>query len=191
MIKAIIFDCFGVLTEDAWLAFCSTLPAGEGLNQAKQLNHQYDAGVLSFDEFIQGVESVTGHKAQEIEDIIMHKDFSKNTALLEYIKNLKNRYKIGLISNIATSWIRDDFLTPEEQSYFDDMVFSFEVGVTKPNPKIYELAAERLGLWPEECIFTDDIERYCQAAEEVGMKSIVYSDFNQMKTELEKVLQNS
>lgn len=188
MIKAIIFDCFGVLTEDAWRAFCASLPPGEGLQKAKELNHRYDAGLINLKDFVLGVEQATGHESKQVEDIIMHKEFSKNIVLIDYIKGLKGRYKIGLISNIATNWVRDDFLTPEEQSYFDDMVFSFEVGTTKPDPRIYEVAADRLGVEPSKCVFIDDIERYTQAAQAVGMSAIVYSDFNQMKTDLEALL---
>lgn len=188
MIKAIIFDCFGVLTEDAWRAFCASLPPGEGLQKSKELNHQYDAGLITLKDFVDGVEQATGHESKQIVDIIMHKEFSKNIILIDYIKSLKSHYKIGLISNIATNWVRDDFLSLEEQSLFDDMVLSFEVGTTKPDPRIYEMAANRLGVEPSECVFIDDIERYCQAAQAVGMNAIVYKDFNQMKTDLEALL---
>ncbi|MBI2589247.1 HAD family phosphatase [Candidatus Saccharibacteria bacterium] len=189
MIKAVIFDCFGVLTKDWWREFCASVPPGPGLQKAKELNHLYDAGLISLKEFVAGVEQVTGREPQPIEDIFASPEPIKNTTLLEYIKSLKTGYKIGMISNVGTNWVRDYFLSPEEQRLFDDMVFSFEVGTTKPDPRIYELATKRLGLKPQDCVFIDDIERYCEAARATGMKAILYKDFEQMKTELDKLLQ--
>ncbi|OGL34530.1 hypothetical protein A3F65_02715 [Candidatus Saccharibacteria bacterium RIFCSPHIGHO2_12_FULL_47_16b] len=188
MAKAIIFDCFGVLTKDWWREFCATLPEGPVLEKAKELNHQYDAGLISLQDFVAAVHKITGRKPEPIEDIFVSPEPMKNTELLEYIKQLKPKYKIGIISNVGTNWIRDYFLTEEEQALFDDMVLSFEVGTTKPDPRIYEMAAERLGVKPEEVIFIDDLEPYCEAARGVGMQSIVYQDFVQLKTALQKIL---
>lgn len=188
MIKAIIFDCFGVLTKDWWREFCSTIPKGPALDRAHELNHQYDAGLISLKEFADQVAEATGREHKPIEDIFAHPEPEKNLVLLNYIRGLKPKYKIGMLSNVGTNWIRDYFLNGEESKLFDDFVLSFEVGVTKPNPKIFEIAAERLGVEPEEVVFTDDIDRYCVAAEAIGMKAIVYQDFNQFKAELEKLL---
>lgn len=155
---------------------------------AKQLNHQYDAGLISLDDFVKAVNKVTGKAPKPIEDIFTSPEPIKNTQLLRYITGLKPKYKIGLISNVGTNWIRDYFLSKDEQNLFDDMILSFEAGTTKPDPKIYQMALERLGVKPEEAIFVDDIERYCSAAEQVGMKSIIYEDFDQFKTDLNKLL---
>lgn len=190
MIKAIIFDCFGVLTQDAWRAFCATLPPGEVLEKAHELNHQYDAGVINVEQFLASIKEVTGKSIDLIEDKVNNVEPYKNTELLDLIKQLKPKYKIGLISNVGTNWIRDYFLTEEERALFDDMVLSFEAGTTKPDPKIYQMALERLGVEPAEAVFIDDIDRYCQAAEQVGMKSVEYLNFKQFKKELEKLLRD-
>ncbi len=189
MIKAIIFDCFGVLTKDWWREFCSTLPPGEITRKAHELNHKYDAGELSLKDFVEQVAEITGRRPEPIEDIFASPEPEKNITLLRYIKELRAKgFKTSLLSNVGTNWIRQDFLSQAEQGLFDDFVLSYETGMTKPHPEIFELAAKRLKLKPEEIIFTDDIESYCVAAEKVGMKAIVYKDFNQFKTELEKIL---
>src|SRR3989338_6430000 len=179
MIKAIIFDCFGVLTKDWWREFCATLPEGPALEKAKELNHQYDAGLISLSCLVEAVHRITGRAPQPIEEIFSSPEPMKKTELLEYIKLLKPKYKIGIISNVGTNWIRDYFLSKEEQALFDDMVLSFEAGTTKPDPQIYQLALERLGVKPEEAVFVDGIGRYCRAAEQLGMKSVTYVGFNQ------------
>ena len=112
-------------------------------------------------------------------------NLDKNTELLELIRKLKTSdYKIGMISNMSNNWVREAFLDSEEQSLFDDMVFSYEVGLNKPNPEIYELSCERLGVRPSDTIFVDDSEVNCQGAEKTGMKTIHYRNFATFVEEL-------
>lgn len=189
MIKAIIFDCFGVLTADTWHEFTVSLPQDQA-EEARSLNRAYDSGHISLQEFLKGVEDVTGRKPQLVEEMLDH-ETSKNVALLKYIASLKENYKIGLLSNIGTNWIRESFLTKEEQALFNNIVLSYEVGMTKPDPQIFELACRRLGVEPEETIMIDDIERNCMAASELGMKSVLYKDLSSLKPQLESLLADS
>lgn len=189
MIKAIIFDCFGVLTTDRWKEFSGNLPS-EVREQARQLNHAYGGGFITRQEFIEQVAEVTARPMQTVLASITG-DSTKNQTLLDYIKQLKQDYKIGLISNIGNNWICDSFLNTEEQALFDEMILSYQVGTTKPDPRIYQIACEKLGVEPAEVIFIDDIETYCQAAEAQGMKAVVYHDFNQTKQAIDRFVSPS
>lgn len=186
MIKAVIFDCFGVLTADKWREFVGTLPEIQKL-PARDLNHAYDAGLMTERQFLDQVKELTGRDPGEVENLAVE-EIGKNRQLLDYIGTLKTRYKIGLLSNIASNWVRSYFLTTEEQKLFDEMLFSYEAGTTKPDARIYRLILEKLKAEPSECVFIDDQPRYCEAAEQLGMKAVVYEDFEQMKDELEKML---
>lgn len=186
MIRAIIFDCFGVLTTETWQNFKETLEPRQ-IAEAQNLMLQSTNGHIGQEEFIDELAKLSHQTRSEIEDAL-RSDQGKNTKLLEYIAQLKSRgYKIGLLSNIANNWIRDDFLTVEEQGLFDDMVMSFEVGMGKPDPRVYRLVCERLGVEPEEAVMVDDIDRYCAAAEDEGMQAIVYTDFKRFKADLEDI----
>ena len=100
MIKAVIFDCFGVLTTDLWRAFCDSLPNGEGLERAHELNHAFDKGYITHEEYLDGVEEATGKRPPDI-DTILAKQITKNDQLISYIRELKSRgYKLGIISNL-------------------------------------------------------------------------------------------
>jgi putative hydrolase of the HAD superfamily len=187
MIKAVIFDCFGVLTTDTWRAFIDSLPPDAEITRARELNHQRDAGVIDHDEFIDQIFELTGSYPKDIERMSAN-EVVKNDALLSYIRNLKQDYTVGLISNIASNWIRESFLTAEEQELFDEMILSYEVGMTKPDPRIFMLACERLRISPEEAVLIDDVPGYCEAARAEKMHAIVYHDFKQMKSELEAIL---
>lgn len=190
MIKAIIFDCFGVLTADSWRVFVDSLPSATTAQKARELNHQYDAGLLTTKEFLDQVHEITGKEPQLVETLLDH-EVVKNDILFDYIRELKKTYKIGLLSNIATDWIRDSFLSPQEQELFDDMIFSHTVGITKPNPRIFQLACKGLGVELGEAIMVDDIESYVLAAQAAGMKGVVYRDFMQFKSELEPLLRHT
>lgn len=187
-ITAIIFDCFGVLTTDTWLAFLDNLPPEADIGQARELNWQLNTGVIEQADFVKQIRELTGREIVEIEGVAKS-EISKNVVLLDYIKELKQRgYKLAIMSNIASNWIQDTFLTSEEVELFDEMIFSYEVGMTKPDPRIYMLACERLRVSAHEVVMIDDIESYVEAARTEGMAGIVYSDFAQMKDELEAIL---
>lgn len=186
MVKAIIFDCFGVLTTDKWKEFVASLPKNQVV-PASDLNHALDKGFITQSEFFEQISSLTGRTPQRVESVI-NPDTHKNTALLEYIVQLKKAYKIGLLSNISSNWVRESFLSDTEQQLFDDMVFSFDVGLIKPETAVYELAASRLGCQTADCIFIDDSPGHVQGAIQTGMKSFVYEDFMQCKQTLTNML---
>ncbi len=187
MIKAVIFDCFGVLTTDTWLAFLDNLPGGANIEAAHDLHRAYNAGLISNTEFLEGMQKTIGQTPPQVEDKLANETV-KNTALLDYICELKKDYKIGLLSNVANSWITDALLTTEEQALFDSMIFSYQVGMTKPDPRIFILACQRLGVSTDEAVLVDDIERYCNAAKAEGLQAIPYQNLHQLKQQLEKLL---
>lgn len=191
MIKAVIFDCFGVLTISTWQQLWASLPDVKLQETARELNRLYDRGDLTKEEFIAKLQAATGMSVSEMQSKLFSPSMDKNTALFDYIKTLKPTLKVGMLSNVATGWVREEFLSPQEQALFDDMVLSYEVRLAKPDPQIFQLACKRLGVQPHEAILVDDIERYCQAARAVGMHAIVYQNVQQTKTELQELLSQS
>jgi len=85
-------------------------------------------------------------------------------------------YKAGLISNLHADeayWIREF----ELDQCFDALVLSCEVGMMKPDREIYLLAAERLSVSPEQCVFVDDMPSYIAGAKSVGMTGVRINRF--------------
>lgn len=186
MIQAIIFDCFGVLTADTWREFAATLPEAKR-REASELNRQYGAAYLSKKDFLAALKTLTGKLPRDIDELLEH-EITKNDALLEYIAKLKKTYKIGLLSNVGNNWIRNNFLSDKEQQLFDEFILSYEAKVVKPDPRIFKIAAERLGVEVKNCIMIDDVEYYCDIADSLGMKSVIYHDFVQAKAQIEDIL---
>lgn len=189
MIKAIIFDCFGVLTTDNWRLFLDTLPV-ELVEPARELNRQRDAGLIVESEFDLAIHELTGRLPHNVEQV-GSAGMAKNRELLKVIQELSADYKIGLLSNISTNWIRDVFLTESEQAMFDDMVMSFEVGMTKPSPDIFKLVCGQLDVEPSQAILVDDIEDYVEAARAVGMRGVVYADLPSFRQSLTDLLDSN
>jgi putative hydrolase of the HAD superfamily len=92
----------------------------------------------------------------------------------------------GLISNSWGAGLSYDMSLLDE--LFEAIVISGEVGMHKPEPAIYMLGAEKLGLRPEDCVFVDDLRENCQGAEEVGMTAILHRGAEKTVPELERLL---
>lgn len=107
---------------------------------------------------------------------------------IEFIHLLRKYFKTGLLSN-AWDNIRD-LLEHEWRiaDAFDDMIISAEVGLAKPDPRIYQLAVNRLGVDPGEAVFIDDVLENVQAAREAGLFAIQFHDRSQAYTELENIV---
>ena len=183
--QAIIFDCFGVLTTDYWRQFVTSLPTDQQL-VVGELNKAYDSGHLTSSDFMNEVEIVTSRRPNLSDHY--RATATKNYELLSYITDLKPTYKIGLLSNVASDWVTEKFLTAEEASLFDVMIFSHNVGLTKPDERIFKLMANRLGVSEGECVMVDDLDANCTGARSAGMQAITYLDVAQTKAELEALL---
>lgn len=89
--------------------------------------------------------------------------------------------RTALLSNSwGNSYPRDTW-----DGMFDDLVISGEVGLRKPEPEIYRLAAERLRLDPAECVFVDDLELNVDGARAVGMTAIHHVAYDDTRRQLE------
>ena len=71
---------------------------------------------------------------------------------------------------------------------FDGVVISAEEGIHKPQPEIFLLGAERIGLAPEDCVFVDDLRENCDGAEAVGMTPVLHRGAESTLPELERLL---
>lgn len=187
MIKAIVFDCFGVLTTDVWLAFCDAQPAGADIEQASAINRAFDRGLMSAEQFVDRVTAVLGVPPPMLEDM-KQGQMVLNRQLFDYILELKLHYKISILSNISDDWIKTTFLAPEEVKIFDDIMQSYEFDVIKPDPRIFELACQRLDVRPEEAVMIDDRIKNVDGAIAAGWHGILYTDVASLRRNLGNLL---
>ena len=188
MIKAVIFDFFGVLADHDSTSFRKAYLADDPKKdaEAQRLNDELGRGGLGYDDFIDELAKLGGVSREDV--LVYTEDYHPNQKLLDYIRQeLRPRYKTGIISNAGQDWVLK-ILGEDNLKLFDDIILSYKVKIIKPDPRIYELSAKNLGFKGEECVFIDDILRYCQGAEHVGMNTVWYQSFEDFKSQLEKIL---
>lgn len=187
MIKAILFDHFGVLVDPVYTTLLDNLP-DQTIKTILSISDAADRGeITNIERDKQIAPFLEGGKAR-ID--AAHAKARRNDALLTFILELRRNYKIGMLSNAANGLV-ESFFTPDDiKIYFDDVVLSYEVHLIKPHREIYLLAAERLGVMPHECVFIDDVRRNIIGAEAAGMHGVVYKNLPALKLDLEKIIED-
>jgi putative hydrolase of the HAD superfamily len=108
----------------------------------------------------------------------LRSDFTRNALVpragaIETLDELERRgFKRGLIS-VCSSDVEEQWDETAFARHLDDVVLSCAVGLSKPDPRIYELACERLGVEPDECLFVGDgANDELAGAQRVGMRAV-------------------
>jgi putative hydrolase of the HAD superfamily len=179
--RAVFFDFGGVLTTSVWDSFAAFLRS-EGLEPDTIKNlfrHDPEAladlrgletGELTEGEFEDKFGRRLGLKDPEGLIDSMFAGMQPDEEMVAACKQIRGAGMLtGLISN---SWSTEHYDRDLLTELFDTAVISAEVHMHKPEPEIYRLAAERLEVQPEECIFVDDLRENCEGAEAVGMTAV-------------------
>jgi putative hydrolase of the HAD superfamily len=208
MIQAIVSDFGGVLTSSMPGAF-ERLQAGTGVPSeaygdamAHSLAHDgvhplfaLERGEISEGDFFARLErgleatlgrpvSLDGYAARLMDHL------EPNHELFDHFRALRaeRRLRFALCTNNVREWEPLWRAKLPIDEVFDVVVDSAFVGTRKPEPEIYAITLERLGLPAEACIFLDDLEVNVEAARKAGMLGIVYRDNARALVELSSLL---
>src|SRR4051794_18348358 len=182
---AAFFDFGGVLTTSVWdsfAAFCRD----EGLDPDTVKNlfrsdpealadlRGLETGAISEAEF----ESTFGARlGLENQEGLIDSMFAGMRPVEEMVDAVRELRRAGVLTGlISNSWSTTHYNRKLLSDLFDTVVISAEVRLHKPQPEIYRLAAQRLGVEPERCLFIDDLRENCEGAEAVGMTAIRHRD---------------
>ena len=109
--------------------------------------------------------------------------------MLDAVRRLRDAgFKVAALTN---NWLLDQDTTPAMEAFktmFDVFVESSRVGLAKPDPAIYHLVLDELGIRPEQAVFLDDIGRNLKPARQMGMTTIKVQSVPAALAELEKLL---
>jgi putative hydrolase of the HAD superfamily len=193
--KALLVDFGGVLTSDIWSSFAAFCEA-RGLDPAaaKQLFREnpdalaylrgLETGELEPADFERRFAELLGTDADGLIEGLFA-GLAPNEPMLNAVERAQEvGVPTGLISN---SWVMDHY-TDEIRDLFDAVVISAEVGLHKPQPEIYRMAADEIGVNPQDCVFVDDLRENCEGAEAVGMTALLYRDADETIAKLEELL---
>jgi epoxide hydrolase-like predicted phosphatase len=197
-IRAIFWDLGGVLVRTRDYASRNALAERLGLSRSELEEMVYAAdsgtraqlGEISIEQHWVNVLTALGLPVDELAEF-QHEFWSGDSLdaeLIEYIRGLRSRHRTGLISNAFSNLRQVVSEIWKFADAFDDMVISAEVGLAKPDARIYRLALERLGVQPEQAVFIDDMRRNVEGARAVNMHGIHFHDPQQVRGELAELL---
>jgi epoxide hydrolase-like predicted phosphatase len=198
--SALLVDFGGVLTTNVFESFAAFCRA-EGLPEhhvrdafrtspePRQLLFELELGRLEAGEFERRFAAAIGLRGDRADGLAarLFANSDADEAMLSAVAAARRAgVRTGLISNSwgeALVYDRDRF--PE---LFDAWVISHEVGLRKPDPEIYELAVDRLGVPATECVFVDDLGGNLKPAAAIGMATIKHVDAAETIPQLEELL---
>ncbi|GAC1460924.1 MAG: hypothetical protein PVSMB4_19740 [Ktedonobacterales bacterium] len=112
-----------------------------------------------------------------------------NAELATFLNSLRPRYKTALLSNSFVGARREEEARYHFSQVADVIIYSHEVGVAKPDQRIYAVTCERLGVRPDEIVFLDDVEQNVAAAAAFGLHAILFHDNAQAIADIQACLQ--
>jgi putative hydrolase of the HAD superfamily len=114
-----------------------------------------------------------------------------NDAMIAFLRELRDHgYRLAILTNNVREWEeRWRAMLPVDER-FELVVDSAFVGLRKPDPAIYRLMCDRLGVAPERCLLVDDIEVNCVAARELGMAAVLFRSSEQAIAEIREALRD-
>jgi epoxide hydrolase-like predicted phosphatase len=196
-IKAVFFDLGGVIVRTEFQAPRQQLAEKLGMeyDDLSRIVFEGESGVraalgeiTSADHWASVIQRLKrpASELSRIRDEFFAGDIVDRT-LVEYIRSLRGKYKTGLISN-AWSDLRDFVVREKFDDVFDKMIISAEVGALKPEPKIFQIALEQIGVSPNEAAFVDDFKANIVGCEKVGIKGIHFKDAESTMKQLKELL---
>lgn len=189
MIKGIIFDFAGVVgTEAGRLWFAEVAPQLRGKGYFSELSDEVDSARIDDKEFSKKTGELVGVKPEAVWPGIRSK-LVIDYELLAFIEELRPNFKIGLLTNYVQPWIEEILTERGLRKYFDEIVISSVEKVIKPDPRIFKIMLERLKLAENEAVFIDDREKNIEGARALGIRSILFTSTDELKTELNSLLE--
>jgi putative hydrolase of the HAD superfamily len=192
-VRAVFFDFGGVLGhwDRAWVG---AFEAEHGLPEGGVLKALYggagwrsvEIGASSVDDWFAEADAALAEMASDGAALSgkeiwsrLWNDFDRD--VIDLVHRLRATHKVGVLSN-TTLMLEEHVLIPNGiHDIWDVIINSARVGVAKPDARIYEMAAETIGVAPAECVHIDDLEHNVRGAEAAGFQAILHrGDFGEL-----------
>ena len=194
MIRNIIFDIGGVLADFEIVRFLSEKgfdsPTIKRIIKASVLSPywgKFERAELTEEETLKGFVTMDPEIEQElytafsnIEGMLTIRDYA-----IPLVNRLKARgLRVYYLSNYSRKAYDECGGSLAFMPYMDGGIVSFQVGLTKPDPRVYQLFLERYGLRADECLFIDDTAKNISAAQEMGFSALEFKNYEELLAEL-------
>jgi epoxide hydrolase-like predicted phosphatase len=197
-IRAVVFDIGGVLEIDPdigvipmWEARLG-LPGGELSERMHDVWTRGSIGTITEDDVHRATGDRLGLDEQQVAafmaDIWRQYLGTPNAELIEYARQLRPRYRTGILSNSFVGAREKEQAAYGFEDLVDDIVYSHEAGMNKPDARIYALACARLDVRPDETVFLDDTVYCIAGSREAGMHGVHFQHNAQAIEDIERLL---
>ncbi len=197
-IRAIVFDIGGVLEYTPKLGIDQQWEQELGLKAGELHERLYEVwkggsyGTMSEGDVHTNIGAIMNWPPEQVnafmDDVWREYLGTLNVELAEYFASLRPRYQTAILSNSFAGARRKEQAAYHFDEMCDLIIYSHEEGIAKPDPRIYALTCQRLGVQPNEMIFLDDREVIIAAANEFGIYGILFTDNAQAIAEIEACL---
>ena len=197
-IRAVVFDIGGVLEITPDLGVTRLWEARLGLADGGLDERMRDTwvggsiGTITEDDVHQAIRERLGLDEGQLTafmaDIWREYLGTPNTELIEYARRLRPRCRTGILSNSFVGAREREQAAYGFEDLVDEIVYSHEAGMSKPDPQIYALVCTRLNVRPQEAVLVDDADRCVAGARRAGLHAIRYQDNQQAIAEIEQLL---
>ena len=197
--KGLLLDFGGVITTDFFGSiddYCQRLGLPRGRFRAvvtadpagRALYHRVERGEISQSTFERDLAALLGIAADGLVAGLLA-GLRPDRPMIEAVAGARKAgIRVGMITNSWGTAPYDPYEGYQLNERYDALVVSGEVGIRKPTPEIYRLAADKLGIPPSRCVFVDDVAANLPPAAELGMATIHHVDSSQTIAQLERLL---
>ena len=197
-IQAVVFDIGGVLEITPSLGVTELWESRLGLDPGEINRRMHDVwqgggiGAVSEHEVHQAAAERLGlgeGQLAEFMDWIWREYLgAANTELIGYARQLRPRYRTGILSNSFVGAREREQAAYGFEDLVDEIIYSHECGMSKPDPGIYALDCERLRVEPAQMVFLDDYGPCVEGARQAGIHAVLYQDNAQAIRDIERLL---
>ena len=209
MVKAVLFDVAGVLTEsyghiileaaveldvNIELLADVLIPIFLGDEDTDEMGHRLERGEVTLEDFLQSLGPVENDARSLLHPDSPHffgHSFNPNQKMMEFADELSaGSVATGIVSNSVKEWMPAWETAIPDRSIFDAVILSSEVGLRKPSEAMYALALNQIGILPHEAVFLDDFEPMVEGARRAGLHAIHVTEHGAAIQEVRELLKS-
>jgi putative hydrolase of the HAD superfamily len=197
-IQAVVFDIGGVLEVTPSLGVSEMWESRLGLDPGEINRRMHDIwqggaiGTIGEHDVHQAVAERLGLGERQLEEFMggIWREYlgTANAELIGFARRLRPRYRTGILSNSFVGAREREQAAYGFEDLVDEIVYSHECGMSKPDPEIYALACERLRVEPAQVVFLDDYGPCVEGARQAGIHAVLYQDNAQAVRDIERLL---
>ena len=197
-IQAVVFDIGGVLEVTTSLVVGESWEARLGLRPGEMDERMGDVweaggiGKVTEADVNQALKERLGLDERQVEEFNgwLWREYlgTANTGLIEYARGLRPGYRTGILSNSFVGAREREQAAYGFVGLVDEVIYSHECGLSKPDPAIYALACERLRVAPAQMVFVDDYGPCVEGARLAGIHAVLFQDNAQAIKDIEALL---